>query len=122
MPVDRRGELGADQADVLFFKKGRYDYKAIRDFRATLLQDNNIKTAYDSASQFEGPWHPHLTLGYPATPAKSRSPTIWSSDDLRRELQQDRGVDRRLRGSRVLAQGLLGRVWMLWRPSRWTSP
>lgn len=71
LPVDRRGELGADQADVLFFKKGRYDYKAIRDFRAALLQDNNIKTAYDSATQFDGPWNPHLTLGYPATPAKS---------------------------------------------------
>jgi 2'-5' RNA ligase len=70
LPVDRRGELGEDKADVLFFKKGRYDYKAIRDFRATLLQDNNIKTAYDSAQQFDGPWNPHLTLGYPETPAK----------------------------------------------------
>lgn len=70
LPVDRRGEMGADQADVLFFKKGRYDYKAIRDFRVALLQDNNIKTAYDSATQFEGPWNPHLTLGYPAAPAK----------------------------------------------------
>jgi 2'-5' RNA ligase len=70
LPVDRRGELGADQADVLFFKKGRYDYKAIRDFRVTLLKDHNIRTAYDSATQFDGPWEPHLTLGYPATPAK----------------------------------------------------
>lgn len=70
LPVDRRGELGADKADVLFFKKGRYDYKAVRDFRAALLQDHNIKTAYDSATQFEGPWNPHLTLGYPAEPAK----------------------------------------------------
>ena len=73
LPVDRRGELGDDPetgpADVLFFKKGRYDYKAIRDFRAALLQDNNIKTAYDSAQQFEGPWQPHLTLGYQASPA-----------------------------------------------------
>lgn len=69
LPVDRRDTLGADEADVLFFKKGRYDFKAIRDFRAALLQDNNIRTAYDSASQFEGPWEPHLTLGYPATPA-----------------------------------------------------
>lgn len=69
LPVDRRGELGDDKADVLFFKKGRYDYKAIREFRATLLQDHNIKTAYDSAEQYEN-WHPHLTLGYPETPAK----------------------------------------------------
>lgn len=71
LPVDRRGELGSDNADVLFFKKGRYDYKAIREFRSMLLQDPNIKTAYDSAEQFEGPWNPHLTLGYPETPAKS---------------------------------------------------
>ena len=70
LPVDRRGELGEDQADVLFFKKGRYDYKAIRDFRAALLQDTNIKRAYDSSTQFDGVWQPHLTLGYPATPAK----------------------------------------------------
>lgn len=70
LSVDRRGELGADQADVLFFKKTRYEYKAVRDFRATLLQDNNIKTAYDSSTQFDGPWNPHLTLGYPAAPAK----------------------------------------------------
>jgi 2'-5' RNA ligase len=74
LPVDRRGELGDDPdlgpADVLFFKKGRYDYKAIRDFRAALLQDNNIRTAYDSAPQFDGPWQPHLTLGYEKQPAK----------------------------------------------------
>jgi 2'-5' RNA ligase len=74
LPVDRRGELGADKADVLFFKKGRYDYKAIRDFRVSLLQNNNIKTAYDSAQQFEGPWNPHLTLGYPEDPAKEEDP------------------------------------------------
>ena len=34
LPVDRRGELGADKADVLFFKKNRYDFKAVRDFRS----------------------------------------------------------------------------------------
>jgi hypothetical protein len=70
LPVDRRGELGADQADVLFFKKNRYDAKAIREFRSALLKDNNIKTAYDSTAQFDGPWQPHLTLGYPTAPAK----------------------------------------------------
>lgn len=69
LSVDRRGELGADQADVLFFKKS-YECRAIRDFRAALLKDNNIRTAYDSTTQREGPWIPHLTLGYPATPAK----------------------------------------------------
>lgn len=79
LPVERRGELGDAKADVLFFKKGRYDFKAVRDFRNLLLKDQNIKTAYDAASQFEAPeqvgeaghlWIPHLTLGYPETPAK----------------------------------------------------
>src|SRR5436190_11296317 len=37
LPVDRRGKLGEDEADVLFFKKGGYDYKAIHDFRSLLL-------------------------------------------------------------------------------------
>lgn len=78
LPVDRRGELGIAKADVLFFKKGRYDFKAVREFRSLLLQDQNIKTAYDATAQFElptevglpgHPWIPHLTLGYPATPA-----------------------------------------------------
>ena len=68
LTVDRRDVLGPDEADVLFFKKD-YNYKAIRDFRAALLQDNNIRTAYDTATQFEGPWQPHLTLGYPAAPS-----------------------------------------------------
>ena len=74
LPVDRRGELGNDPelgpADVLFFKKGRYDYKAVRDFRAALLQEDNIRTAYDTAEQHDGPWMPHLTLGYEKRPAK----------------------------------------------------
>jgi 2'-5' RNA ligase len=74
LPVDKRGELGDDPelgpADVLFFRKGRYDYKAVRDFRAALLQERNIRTAYDSTQQFEGPWKPHLTLGYENQPAK----------------------------------------------------
>lgn len=73
LSVDRRDELGADQADVIFFKKTRYDYKALWDFRAALLQDTNIKTAYDSTAQFDGPWNPHLTLGYPAAPAQAET-------------------------------------------------
>ena len=79
LPVDSRGELGADKADVLFFRTNRYDFKAIRDFRSQLLQNSSIKTAYDATAQFQTPervgapgqpWIPHLTLGYPATPAK----------------------------------------------------
>ena len=71
LPVDRRDELGSDKADTLIFKKGRYDYKAIRDFRMFLLKDDNIRKAYDAAPQHDGPWLPHLTLGYPDSPAKS---------------------------------------------------
>jgi 2'-5' RNA ligase len=86
LPVDHRGELGADQADVLFFKKSRYDFQAVREFRSLLLKDDNIRTAYDGATQFETPesvgqpgqaWIPHLTLGYPAAPAKPM-PDDWS--------------------------------------------
>lgn len=70
LDVDRRGMLGEDEADVLFFTKSKWSgYEQLRDFRAALLQDNNIRTAYDSTEQFPE-WQPHLTLGYPATPAK----------------------------------------------------
>jgi hypothetical protein len=68
LPVDRRGELGDDAelgpADVLFFKKNRWDFKAVWDFRSALLKDDNIRTAFDSSPQHDGPWLPHLTLGY----------------------------------------------------------
>ncbi len=74
LPVDRRGELGDDQelgpADVLFFRKVSYDFRALWEFRSNLLKDDNIRTAYDSTTQHEGPWVPHLTLGYQNRPAK----------------------------------------------------
>lgn len=69
LDVDRRGELGEDKADVLFFED-RWGLEDVKRFRGQLLKDNNIRTAYDSAPQFEGPWQPHLTLGYPDAPAK----------------------------------------------------
>jgi len=68
LDVDRRGLLGPEDADVLFFSDA-WDLKRVKDFRSYLLKDNNIKTAYDSATQFPE-WTPHLTLGFPATPAK----------------------------------------------------
>ena len=67
MSVDRRDTLGEDEADVLFFNK-QWSTE-IYQFRTYLLRDDNIKTAYDSVEQFDE-WQPHLTLGYPATPAK----------------------------------------------------
>lgn len=86
LPVDRRGELGEAKADVLFFRKG-YDTRAVRTFRSLLLKDPNIKSAYDAAKQFEmppevgqpgQPWIPHMTLGYPDSPAKPM-PDDWST-------------------------------------------
>lgn len=71
LEVDHRGVLGEDQADVLFFAKTKWSgFDTVKDFRSHLLNDNNIRTAYDSAEQFSE-WEPHLTLGYPDTPAKS---------------------------------------------------
>jgi len=67
MGVDHRGSLGPDEADVLFFDKS-FSYKQMADARSFLLQNEDIFTAYNSTEQYEG-WTPHLTLGYPATPA-----------------------------------------------------
>lgn len=68
MMVDRRGELGEDRADVLFFEN--FGNKSVHNFRNMLLKDDNIKRCYDSVEQYPQ-WTPHLTLGYPDKPAKS---------------------------------------------------
>jgi len=68
LSVDKRGTLGDDQADVLFFEKG-WSTKEVSENRGFMLQNDLIKQAYDTAPQFEG-WTPHLTLGYPGSPAK----------------------------------------------------
>ena len=75
LDVDRRGELGEDKADVLFFQDN-WELPRLRDFRDQLLKDTNIKKAYDSVEQFDG-WTPHLTLGYPEKPAKPTSERIY---------------------------------------------
>jgi 2'-5' RNA ligase len=67
LDVDHRGTLGADDADVVFFSKS--SSKRIAEVRNSLLQDPVIRAAYDSVEQFPE-WQPHLTLGYPAAPAK----------------------------------------------------
>lgn len=67
LSVDRRGTLGADDADVLFFDKS-YGGKELLAFRAFLLANEDILEAYQKADQYPV-WTPHLTLGYPATPA-----------------------------------------------------
>jgi 2'-5' RNA ligase len=69
MDTDYRGTLGADDADVIFFEKG-WDYKMVESYRDQLKQNPAVKAAYNSAEQHPGEWLPHLTLGYPDTPAK----------------------------------------------------
>jgi len=67
LDVTKRGILGKDEADVLFFNK-KWS-KEIELFREHLLQDPLIFSAYQSADQFDD-WVPHLTMGYPRNPAK----------------------------------------------------
>lgn len=64
--VDRRGVLGDQNADVLFFNNERA--QQIATLRQQLLRDPLISTAYLSTDQFPD-WTPHLTMGYPASPA-----------------------------------------------------
>lgn len=65
--VIKRGTLGDDDADVVFFDK--MDVRNVNRFRNYLLTNRYIKAAFDSVDQYPE-WTPHLTLGYPATPAK----------------------------------------------------
>lgn len=64
--VDHRGVLGKDEADVLFFSKD-IPWK-VMDFREVLKDDTDIRSAYNSVPQHTE-WTPHLTLGYPDSPA-----------------------------------------------------
>lgn len=67
LSVDRRGTLGDKNADVLFFDD-RFSRNLI-DARGHLLTDPLISECYKSTTQYPK-WTPHLTLGYPDTPAK----------------------------------------------------
>lgn len=67
LDVESRGVLGDKNADVLFFDKNWT--KKIETFRSQLLKNDLIAEAYLSTDQFPE-WTPHLTLGYPASPAK----------------------------------------------------
>ena len=64
--VDHRGLLGEHDADVLFF--GDSTTRELKRFRSHLLMNDDIAEAYNSTKQYSG-WTPHLTLGYPETPA-----------------------------------------------------
>lgn len=67
LSVDRRGELGENKADVLYFNT--YNLEKLLEFRTYLLRNTDISLAYNSAPQYPE-WIPHLTMGYPETPAK----------------------------------------------------
>lgn len=67
LDVNSRGPLGDDEADVLFFDP-KYT-KNIDAFRSQLLADPAIAKAYLGVKQYPQ-WTPHLTMGYPGTPAK----------------------------------------------------
>lgn len=67
LDVENRGVLGDKDADVLFFDK-RWS-KDIAAFRTQLLQNDLISQAYHSTDQYPE-WTPHLTMGYPTSPAK----------------------------------------------------
>jgi hypothetical protein len=69
MTVKSRGPLGSDDADVLFFNEDRHGKAMLDSARSYMLEDPIINKAYLSADQYPQ-WTPHLTMGYPATPAK----------------------------------------------------
>ena len=71
MDVKKRGELGDEKADVLYLNDV-WGNQSLRDFRYQLLKNDLIAKAYLSAEQFPQ-WTPHVTLGYPSTPAKTDS-------------------------------------------------
>ncbi|AWN04644.1 virion structural protein [Microbacterium phage Squash] len=64
VPVKGRGTLGDDEADVVFLELTE-SLLALRD---GFLVNEPITTAHSEAEQFPE-WTPHVTLGYPETPA-----------------------------------------------------
>lgn len=66
--VHSRGKLGPKDADVLFFDQADIP-KELYEFRSLLLKDDTIRKCYESVDQYPS-WNPHLTMGYPTSPAK----------------------------------------------------
>ena len=72
LEVEKRGTLGEQDADVLFFRKN-WSLKRVKEFRGQLLKNQAIRSAYDATEQWDeypDGWTPHLTLGYPGAPAR----------------------------------------------------
>lgn len=71
LEVDRRGTLGPEDADVVFFdntERSYGDMEMVKEARSYLLKNDDIFTAFNSTKQYPE-WTPHLTLGYPSAPA-----------------------------------------------------
>src|SRR5690606_22258534 len=67
VPVTERGTLGDDGADVAFLEPT----DSLLAMREGLLEASpTIRAAMDSVEQFPE-WMPHVTLGYPETPARA---------------------------------------------------
>lgn len=69
LEVRDRGVLGENSADVVFFDRN-FGIKRLEEFRSYLMTDDCISKSYNSVEQYPI-WTPHLTMGYPKTPAKS---------------------------------------------------
>jgi 2'-5' RNA ligase len=76
LQIDRRGVLGDKKADVLFLKDRPNGLEA---FRSHLLKNIQLFKMYRSIPQYDG-WIPHVTLGFPETPAEKDYE--WPGDSL----------------------------------------
>lgn len=65
-----RGELGDQNADVLFFRPSEVEF--FSDLRQQLRANSVIDKGYLAGEQYPK-WIPHVTLGYPETPAKKET-------------------------------------------------
>ena len=68
LSVDRRGKLGPKDADVLFLHD-EWHLPKLAEVRGYLLQNHSVLDGYHGSQQFPE-WTPHLTLGFPDSPAK----------------------------------------------------
>lgn len=79
-----RGVLGEDSADVALI-----DARGLAPLREALVADPAVTAAMARAEQFPV-WVPHLTLGYPDTPAKGEPPQQITFDSLELWVGDDR--------------------------------
>ena len=127
LDVEKRGELGENKADVLFFHT-RW-HPEVETFRNNLLKNEFINRAYLSAEQFPE-WVPHLTMGFPETPANMPDSdyqffgvrfdriALWTGDsegptfELKSEYDLEVDMSHTQRGADFLAHyGVKGMKW-----------